>query len=65
MIDALAVAPGAIGFRLNRSISSGVNVVTVSEVGRFSLPCAARKFAFFIIGAAVIGFFGINSCCVR
>ena len=44
---------------------TGVKVVTVSQVGRFSLPCAARKFDFFIIGAAVIGFFWISSCCVR
>ena len=50
---------------LNFAISSGVKMVTVSEVGRSSLPWLAMKSDFLIMGAAAIGFFGMYSCWVR
>ena len=50
---------------LNFVISYGVKMVTVSKVGRSSLPWLAMKFDFLIMGAAAIGFFGMYSCWVR
>ena len=40
-------------------------MVTVSKVGRSSLPWLAMKFDCLIMGAAAIGFFGMYSCWVR